>query len=344
MTSIEAFGKLGNSPVYMITLDNSSGVRVQVLTLGGRVRSIIVPDKNAHPTDVCLGYEKLDAYIDDDVYLGAVLGRCANRIGGSCVTIDGKQWPLDANEGKNQLHGGSDSFSRRVWEIGGCDDCSVTLKLFSPHLDQGYPGSLNAAVTYSLSPQGRLEIYYEATSDMDTLVSLSNHTYFNLSGHDSGNVYDNVLTLNASRYTVNMSDNIPTGEIAGVGGTPLDFTSPISIGERIDDPMLAPTRGYDHNYVLDGDGMRTVAHLYSPRTGIALEAQTTTPGMQVYSAGFLTARTGKGGADYKPHQGVCLEAQCFPDAIHHPDFPSPLLLAGEIYSQRTAYTFTARVE
>lgn len=339
MIKIEAFGKKNGITVDAITLDNENGIQVQLLSLGGAVRRILVPDRNKQAVDVCLGYDTLSEYLENDAYLGALVGRCANRIENARFTINGTQWLLTPNEGANQLHGGLEGFNQKIWDYT-AEENRVVFTLDSPHLDEGYPGNLHVRVTYTLSAQGRLLLEYEAESDRDTVVNLTNHTYFNLSGHTSGPVYDQELTVYAARFTPCGKGNIPTGEIVPVEKTPLDFQVSTPIGKRIDDPSLRESRGYDHNYVIDGTGMRLAAKLYSPRTGIAMRAETTMEGMQVYTAGFLTDRAGKGGVRYAPHHGVCLETQRFPDAIHHPQFPSPLLRANTAYKEQTTYTFS----
>ena len=310
----------------LLTLSDGT-VTVELLSFGAAVRSIIVPDRDGKPVDVCLGYDTLEEYRAHDGCLGACVGRHANRIAGAEITLDGTRWPLAANEGANQLHGGPDGFGNRMWDFTH-DENSVTFTLHSPHLDQGFPGNLDASVRYALSG-GTLTLTYRAVSDRDTVVNLTNHTYFNLSGHASGRVDAQELTVHAGRYTPCGEGNIPTGEILPVEGTRFDLRRPAPLAGR----------DYDHNFVLDG---RAAAELYSPATGIALAVETTQPGVQVYTAGFLSERKGKGGAVYGPANAVCLETQHFPDAIHHADFPSPVLKAGAEYEETTSFRFYTR--
>lgn len=343
MAEVREFGRLAGRAVESVIL-RGEGMELEVLTLGATIRRLVVPDREGRPTDVVLGYDTPEEYWENDGYLGASVGRCANRIGGSCFSLNGEDWPLASNEGPNQLHGGPDGFSRRWWSVA-ASETEATFTLDSPHLDQGFPGDLHEEVTYALRPGSRLEITYRARCDRDTVANFTNHAYFNLSGHGSGPATDHTLQVLAGRYTPAGAGSIPTGEILPVAGTPLDFAVPVAIGSRISDPFLAGTQGYDHNFVLDrGEAKQgelvPAAKLCSPRTGILLTAETTLEGVQVYTANFLSPRKGKGGAVYGPYHGVCLETQHFPDAIHHPNFPSPVLRAGEALCERTVYAFS----
>ena len=311
-------------------------VPVDLIPLGAAVRAIRVPDRAGNLLDVCLGYDTPAEYRDRDGALGGTLGRCANRIGGARFTLGGETYHVTANEGANTLHGGAEGFHQKLWDWAAGED-DVTFSLDSPDGDEGFPGNLHAEVTYTLRG-GVLTLEYRASCDHDTVVNLSNHTYFNLAGHDAGSIAGHRVTLEAGRYTPSGAGNVPTGEIAPVDGTPLDLRRGAMLEERLGDPFLAATRGYDHNFVLDG-GELAAAEVCCPATGIALEVRTTLEGMQFYTSGFLTDRPGKGGARYGRASGLCLETQHFPDAVNHPAFPSPVLRAGEEYRQTTSWRF-----
>jgi aldose 1-epimerase len=338
MVKEEQFGVLEGAPVALLTIVNGN-MEVELISFGAAVRSIRVPDRNGNPVDVCLGYDTPTEYRDQGGCLGASLGRYANRIGGAAFTLMGNRYPLFANEGNNTLHGGKVGFHKKLWAYA-CGENSVTFSYDSPDGEEGFPGNLHVEVMYTVE-NGTLTIRYQAVSDRDTVVNLTNHTYFNLAGHDGGRVDDHELTVRAGCYTPADSGNIPTGELASVAGTPLDLRHGAVLGERLDDPFLAAGRGYDQNFVLDG-GTEPAAELYCPRTGIAMEMTTTMEGMQLYTAGHLSRRAGKGGAVYDIAHGVCLETQHFPDAVNHENFPSPVLRAGETLHQQTAYRFLVR--
>lgn len=326
------FGVLENRAVPLLILADDT-MEVELVPLGAAIRSIRVPDREGNLVDVCLGYDRLEQYRTMDACLGGIIGRCANRIGGACFLLNGKEIRLTANEGSNTLHGGNTGFHKKMWAYVG-DESSVTFMLDSPDGEEGFPGNVRAEITYTLQ-DGALIMDCRGISDADTVVNLTGHAYFNLGGHDHGTVADHVLSVAANQYTPADAGNIPTGEILPVDGTPLDLRSGAVLGERLGDPFLTNTRGYDHNLVLSGG-----AELYCPATGIRLELTTTLPGMQLYTAGFLGTRTGKNGALYGPGCAVCLEPQFFPDAVHHASFASPILRAGEEYRQRIQYTFS----
>lgn len=332
------FGTLEGLDIPLIRLVEGD-IRVELLPFGAAIRAISVPDRQGRPTDVCLGYDRLEDYRDYDACFGGTIGRCANRIGGAAFTLNGRTYHLTANEGRNQLHGGKVGFHKKLWRFT-CAPGAVTFLLDSPDGEEGFPGNLHAEVTYSLSGD-TLTVDYRALSDADTVVNLTNHAYFNLAGHDGGPVTDHRLTVHASAYTPAGNGNVPTGEIAPVEGTPLDLRAGATLGDRLGDDFLAASRGYDHNYVLDR-GAAPAAELWCPRTGIGLALDTTLPGMQLYTAGFLTERTGKFGAVYGPGHAVCLEPQFFPDAVNHDNFPSPVLRAGAEYRQTIRYRFFVR--
>ena len=332
------------TPVEELTL-RSGGLACKIITYGGAVRSLSVPDRDGNPVDVALGFDTMEGYLNQDGYLGALVGRYANRIGGAKFTLNGVEYQLAANDGPNSLHGGNVGFSHRVWTVEEQSGDSVTLSLTSPDMQEGYPGTLRVRVTYSLSKEG-LAIDYRAVCDRDTVCNLTNHTYFNLSGHDSGSVEGQYIRLNASRYTPTVPGSIPTGEIAPVDGTFMDLRHIQPIGACIDEDFdqLTMAGGYDHNWVIDGwDGsLRPAAWAWSPDTCIVMECFTTLPGVQFYAGNYLDGcPAGKGGAPYGRRHGFCLETQHFPDSPNQPGFPSCVLKGWAEYRSTTVYCFSA---
>lgn len=318
----------------------------QILTYGGAVRSLTVPDREGRGVDVVLGFDSLEAYREQDKYMGALVGRYANRIGGSRFVLNGREYPLAANNGVNHLHGGLVGFDKQVWTVEEVTQDRLVLSLVSPDGQEGYPGSLSVRVTYQLT-ETALAIEYWAQSDQDTICNLTNHTYFNLSGHGSGAVGGQWIQLHAQAYTPTDSGSIPTGEVAPVEGTPMDLRQARPIGERIDEdyPQLALAGGYDHNWVVDGEAgnLRPAAWAWSKETGITMETYTTQPGVQFYTGNYLEGcPRGKGGAPYAKRWGFCLETQVFPDAPNRDHFPTARLDAGAEYRQRTEYRFGIR--
>ena len=334
MTSERVFGRIDGREVICITLSDGS-CAVELLTYGAAIRAIRVPDREGKLTDVCLGYDTLEEYRDNDGYLGASVGRHANRIGGAKFSISGVEYRVTPNEGENQLHGGPEGFSSRLWDYA-CGENCVSFSLTSPDGDQGFPGNFRETVTYTLSG-GVLTIDYYAVSDRDTVANLTNHAYFNLGGHHSGPVSGHVVTIRADHYTPVGPGSIPTGEIAPVEGTVFDLREPVLLRDRLDAPELKESNGFDHNFALTGKGAG--AEAYCPANGIAMEVTTTLEGVQFYTAGFLTKRKGKGGTQYAPRHGLCLETQHYPDAANKPGFPSPILRAGEELRHSTSYRF-----
>ena len=309
----------------------------QILPYGATLHALFVPDRSGAVRDIVLGYDSVEEYRQHDGYLGAVVGRCANRIAGARFTLGDRLYRLSANEGENMLHSGFSGLHQKMWDYRQTAENSVTLRTVSPDGEDGFPGTLQVAVTYTLDG-GALTIGYEAVSDRDTVVSLTNHAYFNLAGQGSGTIADHTLAVNASYYTPCGAGTIPTGEIRAVDGTALDLRQAVRLGDRLGVAELAEYSGYDHNFVLDNSGAAAV--LYCGESGIEMTVDTTLPGLQVYTAGFLTERKGKDGAIYGKNHGVCLETQFWPDAVHHENFPSPVLRAGEVYRHRTVYRFT----
>ena len=286
MVSVRSFEALPCGSVHLVTLTDETGCAAEFLSLGAPVRAVRVPDREGRPTDVVLGYETAGEYLARNAHLGNCIGRYANRIGGARFELNGKEYRLTPNEGENLLHGGAEGFDRRLWGFTTGED-SVTFRRTSPDGEEGFPGKLEVSVTYTLK-EGCLTMDYRATTDADTVVSLTNHSYFNLAGQKGGPVTDHVLTVRADRYTPCGAGNIPTGEILPVAGTALDLRQPTALGDVFSRPELEATRGLDHNLVLSG-GEGPDATLYCPRTGIAMEVTTSMEGMQVYTAGFWTA-------------------------------------------------------
>lgn len=335
MYRLKPFGTCGGRELPLIEL--SDGVcAVELLPYGAAVRAILVPDRNGNKTDICLGYDDPESYRTMDACLGGTIGRCTNRIGGACFSIDGTAFRVTANEGKNCLHGGKEGFHKKLWAYS-CAEDAVTFSYTSPDGEEGFPGAVHAEVTYRLA-QGKLTVVYRATAERSTVVNLTNHTYFNLGGHGSGRVDDHMLTVWADRYTPTDGANIPLGTLAPVEGTPLDLRTPTELGGRIRDAGFNGGRGYDHNYVLS-DPQRRAAELWCPATGIGLELSTSMEGMQLYTSGWLTERRGKGGAVYGAAHGVCLETQHFPNAVNCAAFPSPILRRGETLHEWTSFRF-----
>jgi aldose 1-epimerase len=319
-------------------------IEATLTNCGAALVSLRVPDAAGETADVVLGFDSPAEYLGEHPYLGVIVGRCAGRIGGARFRLGGAVYPLTANEGPNQLHGGVRHFGRVVWTAGAATERSLELRHFSPHGDEGYPGNLEVKVVYSVDDPGQLRIDYEATTDRDTVVNLTSHSYFNLAGHGEGDVRGHELTIPAESITALGPGLIPTGERRPVAGTPFDFRRPAPIGARIDDAdeQLALTRGYDHNFVLDGERgtLRPAARAVEPRSGRVLEILTTEPGLQFYSGNFLDGSLrGKGGRPYHRRSGFCLETQGFPDSPNQPGFPSVVLERGATYRSTTVHRF-----
>lgn len=343
------FGAINGAPVDLFTLTNHNGLKAEIINYGGIIVSLYTPDRNGAMADITLGYDDLGSYLERSPYFGAIVGRYANRLEGACFTLNGITYNLNRNEGDNQLHGGLRGFDKVIWDaqiIGEPDHQSLQLRYKSPDGEERYPGNLAVTVVYSLNEDNALVIEYTAVSDKDTVVNLTNHAYFNLSGHDSGDVLDHQLMIRARRFTVIDEACVPTGEIRDVSGTPMDFrrmkTVGIGLMNDMDDEQMKFGAGYDHNYVLDTSGKtpEKAAELYEPRSGRLMEVYTTKPGIQFYSGNHLvSAGLGKGGTAYKNWSGLCLETQYFPNSMRHAHFPSPILKAGEIYRHVTIYRF-----
>jgi aldose 1-epimerase len=349
--SREPFGEVDGQRIDRFTLANAHGLRVEILSFGGIIRAIWVPDRDGQLANVTLGFTDLATYLEhNDPYFGCIAGRYANRIATGLFTIDGQVYQLPTNDGPNHLHGGMRGFDKRIWdaaEIREKDASGVRLTRVSPDGEEGYPGALTAEVTYLLDDDDRLRIDYRAETDRPTIVNLTNHTYWNLAGEGTRSIEEHVLWFAASRYTPVDASLTPSGELAPVQETPFDFTTPITIGARIRDahPQLLAGRGYDHNMVLDrqpgGAALIEAAVLRDPSSGRTLTIWTTEPGIQFYSGGYLDGTlVGASGRTYRQGDGVALETQHFPDSPNQPAFPSTVLRPGEVYTSSTVFAFS----
>jgi aldose 1-epimerase len=342
------FGKTDDgTAVDLYVLTNAKGMTARVMTYGAILTELHVPDRDGKLDDVVLGFDEFRGYLAGHPYFGATVGRVANRIARGRFTLDGKEYRLAINNGPNALHGGRKGFDKVVWQaepLPSADGIGVRLRYRSPDGEEGYPGYLSVVVTYTLTEDNAVRIDYTATTDRATPVNLTNHSYFNLAGPRAGDILGHELMLTADRYTPTDETLIPTGAIESVHGTPLDFTTPATIGSRLDQLKGEP-KGYDHNFVLKGDGKTPTlaARVHEPKTGRVLEMLTTEPGVQLYTSNFLDGTLkGKGGVVYRKHGAFCLEAQHFPDSVNHPGFPSTILTPGKTYMQTTIYRFSAR--
>ena len=330
-------------------LKNSKGMEAVVSDFGASLLKLYVPDKDGKTQDVVLGYETLEDYENGGDSLGATVGRVANRIGmaefelnGKKYELNGKKYELTKNDnGKNTLHGGIDFYNKRMWDVKEEDDTHVVFALVSPDGDQGFPGEVKIEVSYTITEENELKIHYHAIPDQDTLLNMTNHSYFNLSGHASGTAWNAKVWIDADAFTETDAELIPTGTVVPVEGTPMDFRKEKVVEKEIgaDYTPLKLAGGYDHNWVLNGKGFRKAASAESEETGIKMEVYTDLPGMQFYSGNFLAGSKGKEGAVYEKGYGICFETQYFPDAIHKENFESPITKAGEVYDTTTVYKF-----
>ncbi len=347
----QPFGKApGGKEVFLYTLRNGSGMVVKITNFGGRVTSIEVPDRSKKTGDVVLGFDSLSGYTSKPAatsYFGALIGRFANRIAGGTFILNGQTYHVPTNEnGKNSLHGGTHGFDSRVWDVKQASANSLELHYFSPNGEEGFPGNLNVTVRYSLDDRDGLRIDYTATTDKDTVINLTNHSYFNLSGPGSGPILNQNIVIDARRYTPVNANLIPTGTIDEVSGTPLDFRTARQIGVRINAnfEQLKLANGYDHNFVLNHPGnlSAVAARVEDPKTGRVLEVFTTQPGIQFYTGNFLNGSVHGIGGTYTFRSALCLETQHFPDSPNHTNFPSTELHPGQVFNSTTIYRFSTK--
>ncbi|KAL3049831.1 hypothetical protein OYC64_011987 [Pagothenia borchgrevinki] len=337
--SVQQWGEVGGRGPVDLWVLQSAQVRVEVLSLGAILRSVCCRGREGHMEDVVLGFDHLEGYLSDQRYLGATVGRVANRIARGHFVVEGKEYRLDINNGPNALHGGLRGFNKAIW-LATAVEGGVQLSLTSPDGDQGYPGEVQVSVSYTLQGE-TLTAEYQARSTKTTPINLTNHSYFNLAGQAAADIYDHQVSISAQSYLPVDDSSIPTGEIRRVKGTPFDLTTPVLIGPRLKE---VPGPGFDHNFCLSfpGDSWteRGAARVFHPASGRVLEVSTSQPGVQFYTANFLDGLTGKGGVMYRKHSSFCLETQNWPDAVNQAPFPSCLLCPGEDYHHVTRFTFT----
>ena len=331
--------------VDLYTLTNANGLEIQVMTHGATIISVKTPDRDGRLANITLFLDTFDDYLRGHPLFGSVVGRFANRIGGAKIAIDAVEYPLTPNAGKNHIHGGRDGFQKKVWDARAVQRpgmAGVEMRLLSPDGDEGYPGTLQVTLRYELSDEDELKIEYTATTDKPTVVNLTNHAYWNLAGAGSGNILGHTLTLDADAYLPTDEHKVPTGEIRRVKDTVMDFTTPRAIGGRIEQ---VEGENYDHCYVLNkrpGQPLSLAARVAEPTSGRVMEVWTTKPGVQFFTARFLSGRWQAGGRPYAPYDGFCLETQHFPDSPNKPHFPSPVLRPGEVYHHVTLHKFSVR--
>lgn len=337
------YGKTKDGTAVDIYTLTDGKITARIMNLGGIVVSLSVPDRNGKAADVALGFDDIAGYLTPNPFFGALIGRYGNRIGKGHLEIDGKTYQLAKNNGPNTLHGGVVGWDKKVWDAktsnGGLD-----LTYVSKDGEESFPGTVTAHVRYTIE-DGGLKIEYNATTDKTTVLNLTNHSYFNLAGAGNGDVLKHEIQINASKFTPTDDGLIPTGEIKAVAGTPFDFLKSTAIGARIDnkDDQLKYGLGYDHNWVLDGTGLKKAATVYEPTSGRVMEVWTMEPGVQFYTGNHLDGTVkGKGGVVYKPRMALCLETQHFPDSPNHANFPTTLLKPGQKYHTVTIYKFSTR--
>ncbi len=344
-----AFGKTKDgTPVDIYTLTNRHGMTAKIMTYGATLTELVVPDRAGKPANVLLGFDKLEPYLAGTPYFGATVGRVANRIAKGTFTLNGKTYHLATNNGPHHLHGGNVGFDKVVWKaevVPARDGQAVQFTHRSPDGDEGYPGTLDVTVVYTLTDANELRLDYTATTDKPTPLNLTNHAYFNLAGEGNGLVLDHIMTIAADSYTPNDDLLIPIGTIAPVKGTMMDFTRPTPLGARIDKVPIAPPVGYDHNFVLRkaGGGLTFAARVVEPKSGRTMEVRTTEPAIQLYTGNFLDGTIkNRHGVPYQKHSAFCLETQHYPDSVNHPNFPSTILEPGKTYKSTTIYAFSAK--
>jgi aldose 1-epimerase len=345
----ESFGKVEGRSVDLYTLTNRKGSEAKITTYGATLVSLKVPDRNGKVDDVVLGFDDIDGYLKGTAFFGATVGRYANRIAKGHFTLNGVQYQLAINNEPNHLHGGVKGFDKVIWSakpLNLKNGVGLTLSYLSHDGEEGYPGNLSVSVTYTLTNNNELTINYAATTDKDTIINLTHHSYFNLAGQGNGDILNHQLMINADRFTPTDAGSIPTGELRSVQGTPFDFRQPTAIGARInqDDEQIKLGKGYDHNYVLNGRAgmLRRAAQVFEPTSGRTMEVWTMEPGVQLYTGNFLDGAKGKSGKVYQFRNGFCLETQHFPDSPNEPKFPSTVLRKGHSFRSSTIYRFSTR--
>lgn len=345
------FGKLPcGREITLYTMTNASGASVSIADLGGIIVRVIVPDKDGKLGDVVLGYSCGEHYTPNPGYFGALIGRYSNRIGHGKFEFEGKTLQLNCNSNGHHLHGGNEGFDRKIWTAQPrefADHDELVLTIVSPDGEENYPGTLRVCVTYSFNNKNELGLHYTAVSDKDTIVNLTNHCYFNLEGEGSGTIEGHTLMIDADKFTVVDSESIPTGELRDVTGTPFDMRKGLLLSEGFaqqkDNEQMIFGQGYDHNFVLNGQGMKKACELSAPKSGRVMEVFTDKPGVQLYSGNMIDCvQPGKCGRMYELRAALCLETQFYPDSVNQPEFPSPLLEAGEKYDFTTIYAFSVR--
>lgn len=345
----DVFGTTRNGEtVTLYTLTNNQGMVVKIMNYGATITSIQTPDKNNTIEEVTLGFDSLQSYLAGHPFFGNVVGRYGNRIAKGKFTLEGQEYTLATNNGPNHLHGGLQGFDKKVWTaepLPSDSTASLRLTYLSPDMEEGYPGNLTATVTYTLNNNNELIVDYQATTDKPTVVNLTNHTYFNLTGKTKSDILNHEVMLNADRFVPVDRTLIPTGELRPVEGTPFDFRTPTTVGSRINDTdqQLEFGIGYDHCWVLNGSGMKLAASVYEPESGRYLEVFTEEPGIQFYSGNFLDGSlTGRGNVVYNQRYGLCLETEHFPDSPNQPEFPTTVLNPGETYETQTIFKFSVK--
>ncbi len=341
MITISKFDELNGKDILCYKMENKNGMSAEILNFAGTVQSLTFDG-----VDMVLAHKKIEDYLDNGAHLGVLVGRNANRIEKAEFNLNGKTYKLAVNNHKGNLHGGVISFSKRIWEVTPIDEeePSLILSLHSPDGEEGFPGNADVTVKYTLTNENSLVIHYEATCDRDTLMNLTNHSYFNLNGADSGTIDEHTLELKAGFFTPTDAEGIPSGEILSVKNTPMDFLEPKKIGPSLAsdyDQIVMVENGIDHNFVLSGEGFRHIATLFGDKSGIKMDVYTDLPGVQVYTANFLDENDSyKKDAKYGKHHGICLETQYFPNAVNIPHFETPILRKGEKYETVTEYKFS----
>ena len=326
----------------LYTFENKNGMVMAVTDFGATLHSLLVPTENG-PLDVVLGYDEPAGYEGPaGTFFGATVGRNANRICKGTFALNGKTYQLDINNGPNNLHSGLDFWSFRVWQVTDTTENSITFFLHSPNGDQGYPGAVDISVTYTLMEDNTVRIHYRGIPQVETVLNLTNHSYFNLNGHDSGDILGHTVWLDADHFTPADETSIPTGEIRKVEGTPMDFRTPKTVGRDIEESYEALIfgQGYDHNWCLNNGGkFAKIATLEADKTSLVMDVYTDLPGVQIYTGNFIQNEPGKNGTVYCRRAGICFETQFYPDSLNHPNFPSPIFQAGEIYETTTEFKF-----